>query len=290
MTQSNKCLQVIIQPASDAVVVVRAQAIDVFRTPTLLPPASQPTLDINPDNDSARPVSTSIARHTFGWVENISLSMPTSPHNPNFNVLVRNLRNDPWAPAMDNIHHVFLAISPPLSTSLSSPLLPDSSGSEIDEWDELADGLNSLSLSEEPAERHRHTIYPSTFATTRNPRGHLRCPTVTLGPLGTYACIIPRPAGYRGLTAFDVHAQHTQTSPSLPGIGGGGAGKEGLQLGKFGYEGGGSSGSSVNGRCLWWNVNGEGEGFDQWTAMEYDEALGRVALGSAYGRVTVLVV
>lgn len=191
---------------------------------------------------------------------------------------------------MDNIYHIFLAISPSLSPSQPGPSSSFSSEQDPDEADALVDSLKSLSLSEGSNGLPHHTVYPSMFATTRNPRGHLRCPTVTLGPLGTYACIIPRPAGHRGLTAFDVHNQHTQTSPSLPGIGAGGLGREGLQLGKFGYNGGGSSGESVQGKCLWWNVNDEGEGFDQWTAMEYDEALGRVALGSAYGRLTILVI
>lgn len=246
------------------------------------------------ENRSTHQVSKPIARHTFGWVENISLNVPILRHNPDLNVLVRNFHNDPWSPAMDNIYHVFLAVSPPLPAppSMTTPSPPSSvsASDDIDEWDDLADGLSSLPLSEEPPDRQRYIIYPSILAATRNPRGHLRCSTVVLGPLGTYACIIPRPAGHRGLTAFDVHNQHTQTSNSIPGIGGGGQGKEGLQLGKFGYDGGGSAGAGAQGRCLWWNVNGEGEGFDQWTAMEYDEALGRVALGSAYGRVTVLVV
>jgi len=38
----------------------------------------------------------------------------------------------------------------------------------------------------------------------------------------------------------------------------------------------------VTTRTLWINS------FNNWTSLDYDEELGRIALGSSYGRVTIL--
>lgn len=86
----------------------------------------------------------------------------------------------------------------------------------------------------------------------------------------------PAPSASRGLTAFDVHASATQ-APEGPAR----AGEElvGLVLGGGAMcEGGGGGGEAV----VWRNER------KNWTSLAYDEEMGRVLLGDALGRVTVL--
>ncbi|TFY57973.1 hypothetical protein EVG20_g8332, partial [Dentipellis fragilis] len=71
-----------------------------------------------------------------------------------------------------------------------------------------------------------------------------------------------------GLTALDVHAQDTALDVVPPA-------RERLALARAGAR-----------ECAVW-ANAEAD--DRWTALDYDEASGRVALGSGYGRLTVLV-
>ncbi|KAA1477182.1 hypothetical protein DENSPDRAFT_875101 [Dentipellis sp. KUC8613] len=108
---------------------------------------------------------------------------------------------------------------------------------------------------------------PATTYELPVPRGSLRCRTVCLGPCGTLAYVVPRPHDAQGLTALDVHAQDTALDVAPPA-------RERLVLARAGA-----------GECAVW-ANAEAD--DRWTALDYDEASGRVALGSGYGRLTVL--
>lgn len=102
-------------------------------------------------------------------------------------------------------------------------------------------------------------------------RGSLRCTDVILGRYGTAVWIHPQDRAVSGLISSDVHLQdmpipethETLVAAVFPG-----------PLNQ--------SGHTVTTRTLWINS------FNNWTSLDYDEELGRIALGSSYGRVTIL--
>jgi hypothetical protein len=99
-------------------------------------------------------------------------------------------------------------------------------------------------------------------------RGSLRCTDVILGRYGTAIWIHPHDRAVGGLISPDVPLPIPETNETLvaavfPG-----------PLNPIGH--------TVETRSVWMNS------FNNWTSLDYDEELGRIALGSSYGRVTIL--
>jgi hypothetical protein len=102
-------------------------------------------------------------------------------------------------------------------------------------------------------------------------RGSLRCTDVILGRYGTAIWIHPQDRAVGGLISPEIHLQDSaipETHETLVAA---------VFPGPLNQ-----TGEIVETRTLWTNS------FNNWTSIDYNEELGRIALGSSYGRVTIL--
>jgi hypothetical protein len=192
-----------------------------------------------------------IARHSFGWIDDVSVSV------------------DLWKTEQ------------PASSGSVSILIRSESD---DPWASDVHSLDLYVLEPNPAfvlpsaeEREKRTslapyIFPPTPSVkVPSTRGSLRCTDVRLGRYGTAVWIQPQDRSVTGLIPSDLHLQEV----SAPDI------NETLVAAVFPGPLN-NTGHTAGARSLWTNS------FNNWTCLDYDEVLGRIALGSSYGRVTIL--
>lgn len=236
---------------------MRARSFEAFAVPTLLPAASlsQPCYPV--------------ARHQFGWIDGVAVSescgspdraTTSAGTRESLSVVLRAESDDPWSSDMHtlDVYHFQPA---------------------------QRHGVYGSTEDESPSIEEQHLSYafpPLHCASLPSARGHLRCTDIALGPQGTGVWIQPRPARNIDLTAFDVHSSdthHPLTGASAPK-------QELLIAAVFPGAMRARHADVLDGgtRTLWALEDVS----RNWTAVDYDEARGVVALGDSHGEVLVL--
>ncbi|KAI0758764.1 hypothetical protein C8Q74DRAFT_1299863 [Fomes fomentarius] len=310
--QYNRCLQIVFTYKS--ILVVRARSVELFPEPSLRAADGGQYTTYRP-----------IGFHTFGWIDGVSVNVHTGPRvsvdgtvqlsdREPLSILLRAESDDPWASDIHKIEQFVLLPNPAFDpSSSSSSSLPAASPPE------------ALTSAEADAHSLSHSpyLFPPARAdqTSATVRGFLRCRDIVLGPSGTALWIQPRAARTAHLTGYDVHssaahvpdsfspdfqlhyahpsfstelaespADQRRTAECLCAAVFAGP----LQRRRH-HDAGGSreaeEGDGVHGgtraqaaRTLWMQRK---EGCN-WAALDYEEEVGRVALGSSDGSVTVL--
>jgi hypothetical protein len=239
--QLDRCVQVVF--AFKSILVIRARSIHLFPEPIL--------------NNSA-PLYTAIARHSFGWVDGISVCMaPRSnpvdigdhPSHSAISILLRTESDNPWSQEQHNLQFFTLSPNPHYALALQRD---DQSSANIPPY----------------------LFPPSLTAEVSSVHGSLRCADIKLQPYGTAVWVHPRNRAVAGLIPDDVNLQGVGI-PHTP------AASERLVAAVFpGVLS--QTGTGDGAKTLWTNE------FNDWTCLDYNEELGRIALGSRAGSVTVL--
>ncbi|PCH43278.1 hypothetical protein WOLCODRAFT_138272 [Wolfiporia cocos MD-104 SS10] len=244
----NRCLQIVFTYKS--VLVVRARSIELFAEPVLSSPRA-PQRTLNP-----------LARHSFGWIDGVSINVqvraraagePAPPAEP-LAILLRSESDDPWT---SDVRTLDLYVLEPNPLFGGAPAPPEGAAS-----------------GESPY------AFPPVRSPLSSPseRGFLRCTAIILGPYGTAVWIQPRPARFIDLTALDVHSSETQAPEAARA-------KETLAAAMFcGLLWERNPGTGGGPRGLWTQSLGS----SYWNAIDYCEELGRIALASSQGMVTIL--
>jgi len=204
------------------------------------------------------PIYGSLARHSFGWLDGVSVSMAPRPnpvdirdlpfHDPIY-ILLRAESDDPWSQEEHSLRFFTLKPNPYYSDALQQE---EESNTDILPY-----------------------IFPPLLtAEVSSVHGSLRCADIKLQPYGTAVWVQPRDRAVAGLIPDDVHLQEVAI-PNTPST------SERLVAAVF--PGSLSRTGTTNGaKTLWTNE------FNDWTCLDYIEEFGRIALGSRSGSVTVL--
>ncbi|OCH84072.1 hypothetical protein OBBRIDRAFT_786627 [Obba rivulosa] len=257
---SNRCLQVV--TTRGGILVVRARSMALFPQPELRS-ANEPSLPYRP-----------LASHSFGWIDGMSIEvqMPSLESGTNgtvapISILLRTEVDDPWSPTPCTLD---------LFTLLPNPAwTPGNYPPEADMQETLLDTAPSTPSSSITSPYIFPPIHSSISVPTA--RGALRCSDVILRPYGTAVWIKPRPRSV-DLTMMDVHASTTQ-GPARPRP------SETLLASVFPGPLRSRHPDLPTEREIW---SRQLEEEREWSAIDYDEGLGRIALGSGQGKVTVL--
>jgi hypothetical protein len=150
-------------------------------------------------------------------------------------------------------------------------------GESDDPWTASIHSLDFYSLEQEPNYPSVLTpyIFPPTLSTqVASARGPLRCRDVMLGPCGTAVWIQPQDRAVVGLisTDEDYPVQLIQTT----------SGHESVVAAVFPGPLRSDETIAPRSRTLFTNR------LNNWTSLDYDEQLGKIALGSSFGRVMIL--
>lgn len=235
--------------AYKSVLVVRARSIELFPEPTLKPA---------PESLTYQP----LAFHSFGWIDGVSVNVqshggdPTGDSRP-LSILLRAESDDPWLSDARTLDLYVLEPNPAYAHTDADADLP------------------GMTLP---------YLFPPVHSTLSSPsvRGFLRCTDIVLGRCGTALWIQPRPARSADLTTLDVHSSDTQgPRPNAETEVLAGAVFSGSLL----EESIGGGEGSLRARTVYVR---DSAGSGNWTAMDYVEELGVVALASTQGVVTVL--
>ncbi|OBZ74688.1 hypothetical protein A0H81_05636 [Grifola frondosa] len=196
-----------------------------------------------------------IAYHSFGWVDGVSVSpqlhcSASGIPDPHeaLSILVRAESDNPWS---SDVHKLELYVLHPNFEYVDSAAAPISP-----------------------------YLFPPVHSTLSSPsvRGFLRCTDIILGQYGTAIWIQPRPSRGPDLTFFDVHSSETQAPERA-------SSRESLAAAVFaGPLQRNHAKLNLGARMLWTQTVDN----SHWTALDYDEEIGRIALGSNQGVVTVL--
>ncbi|KAF9459523.1 hypothetical protein BDZ94DRAFT_1284354 [Collybia nuda] len=150
-------------------------------------------------------------------------------------------------------------------------------GESDDPWSANTNALEFYTLAREPTYPSLPSpyIFPPELSTqVASTRGSLRCRDVILGPCGTAIWIQPQDRAVVGLVSpdedFPVQLIH-RTS-----------GHESIVAAVFPGPLRSKEAVSSRSRTLFTNR------LNNWTSLDYDETLGKIALGSSFGRVMVL--
>jgi len=252
--EHNKCIHIVF--AHRSVLVVRARSIHLFPEPILC--------------DSPK-VYQSVARHSFGWIDGVSVtatySDPMSPFQP-LSILVRGESDDPWSSGLHSLDLYTLRPNPSYR-----PPTPD-----VEVEPEPEPDIASLQKPQSIP-----YIFPPTLKTqVRAIRGSLRCRDVILGPCGTAVWIQPQDRAVVGLLSSDelplqairsVSGHESLVAATFPGP---------LAPPSTTANSNPALATVTRSRTLFTNH------FNNWTSLDYDEELGRIALGSSFGRVMIL--
>lgn len=239
-----------------SVLVVRARSVELFPEPTLK--AASECLTYRP-----------LAFHSFGWIDGVSVNVQARGRDPNdasgpLSILLRAESDDPW---MSDVHTLDLYMLEPNPTYVSA--------------DADKEPLATLAGRPPPAPY----LFPPVHSTLSSPsvRGFLRCTDIVLGACGTAIWIQPRPSRSTDLTILDVHSSETQGSqPNAETEVLAGAVFNGPLRAKSDDD---TVAKGVRARTVYVR---DSAGSGNWTAMDYVEELGVVALASTQGVVTVL--
>ncbi|KAI8996239.1 hypothetical protein BD414DRAFT_477205 [Trametes punicea] len=292
--QYNRCLQVVF--ANRGILVVRARSLELFPEPELQPA------------EGSYNAYEPLGHHSFGWIDGVSVSRQCDPVNEvqgtkspakdePLSILLRTESDDPWASDVHKLEQFLLLPNPTFTSPSNSPTYRAGSNGGQDDFHPPSAVASVAPYLFPPVrtERSAPTI-----------RGFLRCTDIILGPCGTAIWIQPRPARAAHLTGFDVHSSPTQISETLdPNY----ALLDDLALGSAHRQAVTRPGADrpkasealcaavfagpmarrhpeveTKTRVLWAQPR-DGR---NWTALDYDEERGRVALGASDGTVTVL--
>lgn len=225
--------------AFESILVIRARSIHLFPKPTL-----------KPDVDNLL-VQGAIARHSFGWVDGISVSLPSYAgrandhrritHDP-IHILIRAESDDPWSQEQHNLQ--FFSLEP---NSL---------------YGHATESVNTISP---------YLFPPRLRSEVSSAHGSLRCAGIALKSCGTAVWVHPRNRAVAGLLPSDINL----TEAPVP------LADERLVAAVFpGHLN--PQGETVEAITLYENR------LNDWTCVDYDEDMGRIALGSNSGSVTMM--
>ncbi|KAI0350531.1 hypothetical protein OH77DRAFT_1064531 [Trametes cingulata] len=285
--QYNRCLQIVF--AYRSILVVRARSVELFPYP-----------DLRQAEDSYATYEP-LGYHTFGWIDGVSVNTQRDPllgaddasasgTGAPLSILLRTESDDPWASDVHKLEQ-FLLVPNPAFTDDVPPRDP---------------AAEDVPLSTEFVTPIPPYVFPPVRAEHTSPavRGFLRCTEIILGPCGTALWIQPRAARTAHLTGLDVHSSvaqvsdalnpdhlHPDDAPPTPL-----AAPDGVRADRA------KTAESLcaavfagplqrrhpellpHARRLWVQPRDN----CNWTAVDYDEDRGRVALGSSDGTVAVL--
>ncbi|PFH48199.1 hypothetical protein AMATHDRAFT_66098 [Amanita thiersii Skay4041] len=268
--QHNAITQILF--AHDSVFVARDRSINLF---------PYPSLQVTSRNST--PYSP-IAQHSFGWIDGITATLVAPNPGPgkaeqSISILSREKNIDPWHSDRHSIEHYALFRSPLYS--------PPHSPAHIQ---------TNLPYPRSP--RYVPYIFPP-FRTSHIPsllgslRGSLRCTTIALGRHGTAVWISPQDRAAGGLYFSEDHlplqvvpyAEQLNESLSCAVFWGGMMNDIGDSSGVDWEQShaGAQRGDEVIEK---WTVCMNDK--NDWTALDYDEDTGRIALGSGRGDVIIL--
>ncbi|KAF8064444.1 hypothetical protein FPV67DRAFT_1782692 [Lyophyllum atratum] len=236
--QPNRIVQVVFTYQS--VLVVRACSIHLFHEPEL--------------HDVPRTYAP-IARHSFGWIDGVSVTPTRTGAPPALSILLRGESDDPWSSGLHSLNFYLLQPNP---NSIPTP----TSG-----------------------ERPPPYLFPPILVSqVPAVRGSLRCRDVVLGPCGTAVWIQPQDRAVVGL-AWAPSEFEQYPLPAIQAAGG----HESLVVAAFpgplaerDVVGRGAEEGTTGSRVIWKNS------LNNWMAMDYDEEMGRVVVCSSFGRVLML--
>ncbi|KAE9409532.1 hypothetical protein BT96DRAFT_848152, partial [Gymnopus androsaceus JB14] len=259
--------------AYKSILVVRARSLHLFPEPELclaVPSSS--------DSSVGLPVYPPIASHTFGWVDGVSV-VPIYP-NPSdrsqpgiLKLLVRLQSDNPWMANEHSLDLYELWLNPDFSATAEHA---------------QANEADSPTLSAPSSTATPYSFPPTYTSRVTSTRGSLRCTDLLLGKCGTAIWVKPGERATHGLLTSDVY--YAYFARTFGGIAGAestamdadvdGKAAETLVAGTF--PGPLNPEDNVRTRKIYKNA------LNNWTALDYDEAIGRVVLGDAAGGVRIL--
>ncbi|KAJ3852621.1 hypothetical protein EV368DRAFT_40617 [Lentinula lateritia] len=251
-----------------SVLVVRARSLHLFPEPELYLASPSSVANSNFFTSPGLPnIYSPIANHSFGWVDGVSVvsmypDCSVCSHPGTLKILVRLQSDNPW---MSNEHSLDL-YELSLNPNFVSAPAPEQENQQM-----YATGCP-------------YQFPPICTSQVTSSRGPLRCTDLILGRCGTAMWVKPGDRATHGLLASDMYDDFTygaRLAGSESGIVtmGGGA-TESLVAGIF--PGPLNPDENVRTRKIYNNVS------KNWTALDYDEAIGRVVLGDATGCVRIL--
>ncbi|KAF5347273.1 hypothetical protein D9756_009960 [Leucocoprinus leucothites] len=278
ITQQDKCIQIVFTP--QGILVVRAHSIHLFPFPILKAQEDQP-LRYSPT-----------ARHSFGWVDSISIQVDyrhielssfqcNSNKPPPLSILVRAETDDPWASDTLSIELYTLQPNPNYTSSDPSETVTDGS---------VVATTNGKPMTSSPQESIPYIFPPVRTSKVISRRGSLRCADVILGRLGTALWIQPKDRSAAGLywTTDDAplvgpqsvvrsdHKYESLVASVFPGS----LFSDDDNEPDVGVDR--DHPLEPESKVIYWNER------HSWSCMDYDEDVGRIVLGSGFGSITVL--
>ncbi|KIK57623.1 hypothetical protein GYMLUDRAFT_1009574 [Collybiopsis luxurians FD-317 M1] len=239
-----------------SILVVRARSVHLFPEPELcsISAPSQSSTAVG------LPVYSPLAKHSFGWVDGVSVvpiysagcTRPTT-----LKILVRLQSDNPW---MANEH--------------SLDLYELHSDPDIGIEDDVA--------------RSPYLFPPICTAQVASTRGSLRCTDLVLGKCGTAIWVKPGERALNGLLPPEIYDDYTNNTRQggfdgiLSNISGDVEGKSSESLVAGIFPGPLNPQTTVRTRKIYANV------LKNWTTLDYDEAVGSIVLGDASGSVRIL--
>lgn len=232
-----------------SVLVVRARSIHLFPMPILE----------KVDAENPTPSTGALARHSFGWVDGVSVSLTPNPnpfdirkpisHDP-IRILIRAESDDPWAQEQHNLQFYVLEPNPLYHSAKDA-------------------------TTEHPVSPY--LFPPALRAEVSSIHGSLRCADIKLQPYGTAVWVHPRNRTIAGLSPFDdlILGHEANRLPSAD---------ERLLAAVFPgpLDVSHVQGHKIISKTLCTNQ------LNDWACLDYRESVGQVAIGSNSGSVTVL--
>ncbi|EAU83733.2 hypothetical protein CC1G_05637 [Coprinopsis cinerea okayama7 len=262
----------------DSVLVVRARSLCLFPCPKLA--------------ESNDPVATSagpLARHSFGWLDGVTVSPQTSTrgNTTSYNILLRAESDDPWQPPDAHTLCVYtLDVNPDYLVSGSTDSTPS---------------LDSVEGAATPPPLLPYIFPPRYQTKIPTSRGALRCPSLRLGSCGTAVWVKPGESvgSATGLVQMPCHQDpffnngYTDDDYAVPmpisfARPFKGRGKECLMAAvlpssSLYHHSKASTANQTSPVMLMSNQD-----LQDWTCLDYDEATGRIALGKGDGHTLLL--
>jgi hypothetical protein len=232
----------------NSVLVVRERTVHLFPMPNL--------------QSTSSPIDPLVS-HPFTWIDSIHVQVSVSPQSdpgsyPSISILCREEGENPWSTGTHYIH--LYSIDPNPSYDASDP--------------------QSIPYS----------FPPRLVARTVSKKGYSRCSQVILGARGTAVWIHPQDRSSTGLVSPDLFAHVTELQRTVSTAG---PAHETLMISAFPgplfneksaavSKTGSGDCVAVEGRPLWTN------GLNDWSAIDYDESNGRIAIGTSQGKIMIM--
>lgn len=194
-----------------------------------------------------------IAQHSFGWIDGVCVT-PTLA-GPSLSILLRGESDDPWSSGLHSLDQYTLLPNPDAAVDQELRLTP-------------------------------YIFPPNLVAKVPAVRGSLRCRNVVLGPCGTAAWIQPQDRAAVGLAWAGDEGYPLQAIYPI-------SGNESLMvaafLGPLARDGDGWKQDDVDVGVVGMRSTAVFTNeLNNWTALDYDEGVGRIVLCSSFGGIMVL--